>query len=409
MKFNQKIVSRYSWCTLIKYHKRAFIFPKLSKINVCVYAMATPLLLGVIMVSLGVLGLTINSLTIWIFATKKNMISFFHRIFIWLLMENNVYLVCTILSSMYYDFGFKYVIWTLPYFVFPFKDISRTACLLTTICLSYERYVMCKDPGKAKRSSSLTHAKHGKCKVVKEMSCVIIFSFLYNFPRFFAYTLPTNPFEERPQPTNLRNDASFKLYYKGVRWIIFTTISLAILIFLNWEVYRRINNMLKDCNCTSATNEGTPIILEKNNNFGMNVQFLKLVRRREKLVFALFLLVACNLICNSLKVAEETIQAFDLATDGLRELQMFARLMLTINSSVNVLIYYTSDKKFRKYFLSYVKRSIYLVSCKYFFKPEIENAKHKTNESTIPSSLPRRYSKRCSKEFKSTKIQVDYK
>ena len=104
---------------------------------------------GGIKTVLGFAGFILNSLAIWIFITKKRMKSMFNRTFIYLLVANNLYLVCETLLTMYYNFGFKYVVWTLPYVAIPVKGISRTAGLLITICLSYERFVICGDPGKS--------------------------------------------------------------------------------------------------------------------------------------------------------------------------------------------------------------------------------------------------------------------
>ena len=355
-------------------------------------------LLGLIMVSLSIIGITMNSLGIWIFITKKKYNSSFHRILTWLLIGDNLYLFCTIISSFYFDFSFKEVIWILPYFVLPFKDIARTVCLLTTIYLSYERYLICEDPGKLKRSTKKHEARHGKCKLIKVMVFVWIFSVFYNILRFFVYTIDdnlikctnpkmvqldrpilTNNNTNRLQKTCLRDNEDYKLYYKGVRWIIFTSFTLGFLVFLNWMVYDKINQTLRSCNRKQVSKED---ILLENTNSKINLQFFKIMHRREKLVFTLFLLVICNLICSSLKLAEETIQALDLRPDGLKELQMLARLMITINSSINALIYFTSDKKFRYYLLSDIKRSINFVSCKYFFQLELKNDKPKKNRSS---------------------------
>ena len=77
------------------------------------------------------------------------------------------------------------------------------------------------------------------------------------------------------------------------------------------------------------------------------MQIFKIMQKRHNLVLALFLLVLCNVICYSLKLAEETIQALGYDPDGLEELRRLARLMITVNSSIDALIYYISDKKFR--------------------------------------------------------------
>lgn len=350
--------------------------------------MAASKLLGVIMVFLSVMGLTLNSLAIFVFVKRKNTKTLFHRILVCLLMENNVYLLCTMFSSLYYDFEVKYLIWTLPYFAFPFRAISRTACLLTTIYLSYERFVICCDPQKLKRSGTLNSGRQENIKMTRNVIFIILFSIIYNIPKFFTYKLPTKPYQDNPKQTNLRHDPNYKLYYKGVIWGLFTVISLTILIFLNWKVYKTINQTLLVCDPTTTNNnEGissgmTENITNKENTKMINMQFFKIMQKRHNLVLALFLLVLCNVICYSLKLAEETIQALGYDPDGLGELRMLARLMITVNTSMDALIYYISDKKFRTDISFYIRQSMAFISCGYFIKPEI---KHSNSIRIIPT------------------------
>ena len=140
--------------------------------------MSASISLGTLMVVLATLGIVGNTMVIYIFTTKKKMRTLFHYILICLLLSDNLYLVCTLLGAINFDFGVKSLVWTMPYFVFPFKDISRTACLLTTIILSYERYSICCDPKKFKRSNSISSEKKNKYKLIMVMISVWTFSIL---------------------------------------------------------------------------------------------------------------------------------------------------------------------------------------------------------------------------------------
>ena len=339
-------------------------------------AMAQAVLLGSIMVTIAIVGITMNTLAVCIFATRKKMKSLFHRILMCLLLADNLYLACTILSSVYFDFDIDDIVWIMPYFVLPFKDISRTACLLTTIALSYERYSICCDPKKIKRSSQTSMSgDYNKYKIYAIILSVWVFSVVYNILRFFVYCIDsTDPEVYSLQKTKLRENSDFKLYYKGIRWIIFTLMSLATLIFLNWKVYTHVTQSLRDCGRKSSATineDNTPRpSFHEEYNYRMSKQLLGIIRRREKLVFALFVLVLCNLIGNSLKMVEETIQAIGIKPDGLRTLQKIARLMLTLNSSVNAIIYGFSDRKFRRIFFSIIMNAINFISCNSFFTNE---------------------------------------
>ena len=368
---------------------------------------------GVIKTLIGSTGFFINCLGIWILFSKPKMRTLYHYIFACLLISNNLYLFCSTLTTLFYEFECKSVLWTIPHFAIPFEDISLTANLLTTICLSYERFVICADPTKYRRQKSLT-TRSWHHKIVKYMCLIVLFSITYNLPRFFTYKMPEPNQKQKPQKTSLRNDSDFKLYYKGVRWIIFTTISLSTLLYLNWEIFQRITKIL----ISPTPNVNKKVIdvsnIEKTKPFGMKVQLMKLIRKRERLIFALFLLVIVSLICSSLKLAEETIQAMGIGkkTDGIRELKMFARVMLVVNSSVNVWIYCLSDKRFCNYFFSYFMLMIYFVSCKYVCKPSsamqngIKNRRYELSSVTDSSIRSRRSSKRHSAKRTSKKYAL---
>ena len=113
----------------------------------------------------------------------------------------------------------------------------------------------------------------------------------------------------------------------------------------------------------------------------MNKQLFKIIRKRENLVFALFALVICNLICNSLKMIEEMIQGLNYSPDGLGTLKVIARLMVTMNCSINFLIYCFSDKQFRVHLNRILVNLLHLIFCKYFSKDLI-----KIVNNQLPSS-----------------------
>ena len=319
----------------------------------------------------------------------------FHYILICLFLSDNLYLVCTLLSAIHFDFGVKGLVWTMPYFVFPFKDISRTACLLTTIILSYERYSICCDPKKFRRSNSISSEKKNKCKLMLVMTSVWTFSIVYNILRFWAYTLKTGSGAIELKKTRLREDPDYKLYYKGVRWVIFTIVSLGMLIFLNWKIYKYVSQSLKGCEKTSPGTEKEGVVSGDTmfpgiRNSRMHKQLFKIIRKRENLVFALFALVICNLICNSLKMIEEIIQGLGYRPDGLGTLKDIARLMVTMNSSVNSLIYCFSDKQFRVYLDGILVNLLHLISCNYLSKDLIKNKKRNSDRSSSQTNEVRK-------------------
>ena len=82
---------------------------------------------------------------------------------------------------------------------------------------------------------------------------------------------------------------------------------------LKLEIYKNVSQSLKGCDKTSPGTEKKCVVAGDTTfpgirNSRMNKQLFRIIRKRENLVFALFALVICNLICNSLKMVEEIIE-----------------------------------------------------------------------------------------------------
>ena len=173
---------------------------------------------------------------------------------------------------------------------------------------------------------------------------------------------------------------------------------------MNWEIFQRIAKLLTDANPIIRKNEENADDTEKSQLIGTKVPLMKLIRKRERLILALFSLVIVSLICSSLKLAEETVQALNIgdckSIRGLKELQMFARAMRVINSSVNVWIYCISDKRFIGYFFSYFKRTIYFATCKYLCKPKLQNETKRRISKFSSTVTDSQYSQRSRRSAK---------
>ena len=87
---------------------------------------------------------------------------------------------------------------------------------------------------------------------------------------------------------------------------------------------------------------------------------------------------------------EEIIQGLGYRPDGLGTLKDIARLMVTMNSSMNSLIYCFSDKQFRVYLDGILVNIIHLISCNYFSKDPIKNKKHNSDRSSSQTNEVRK-------------------
>ena len=88
--------------------------------------MSASISLGTFMIVLALIGIVGNTLAVYIFTTEKKMRTIFHYILICLLVSDNLYLVCTLLGALHFDFGVKELVWTMP--------VSYTHLTLPTIC-----------------------------------------------------------------------------------------------------------------------------------------------------------------------------------------------------------------------------------------------------------------------------------
>ena len=136
---------------------------------------------GVFKLFVGNLGIFMNTIGVWILITQKRMQNMFLHILTCSLICDNGYMAMEMLSTLYHEFKVGFLIWILPQFVYPFKEIFYTCNILVTIGLSYERYTLISDKKGYKQAMEVANFRHKRLKkyiITNANSAVVYFSFL---------------------------------------------------------------------------------------------------------------------------------------------------------------------------------------------------------------------------------------
>ena len=321
---------------------------------------------GILKLCLGCFGIFMNSLAISILVTQKKMQSMFLHILTCSLICDNGYMLMEMLTTLFYEFKVNDLVWIIPHFAFPFKEIFYTSNILITLALSYERYALISD-SKGYRTT-MTIAKFRYERLRKYILMIAFFSIAFNFPAFFTHSIssvtPNNctSFKWKVSKTDLRRDATYKLLDKLVKWSIFLVVSFALLIFFNWKLFLQVKEKLEMRNRLVSTN-GEENANENNENVGKFRQIwemLKKLRKQEKFTVALFALVTSFFFCNIWFLLEVIFKGTGIKE---RNYEIISRLMRMLNACTNVFIYCIVDRSFKRYLKNYLKRIPYLMTC----------------------------------------------
>lgn len=272
-------------------------------------------------------------------------------------------------NIMYFDFEIEAIIWIIPYFSIPFLEVSHTANVLMTICLSYHRYRVTFYPSKYKSGMGLLKNRYHPLQ--KYIFCVVTVSMLYNIPKFLLFEVVPSEKNEggfKISKTRLYENYQFQFYYIGCSWILFMILSFLVLIYLNWRIFRDLNEHTR-----RATWKGNKLLQGKVTTTSAEVQKQQdemkkndsiILRKTEKLSHALLALVAVFLFCTSWKLVEEIMDGFKLKPYWEDNFEVIVRLFLVLNSCANVFIYGMVNNRFKQHVIDFLKGIVKVMACK---------------------------------------------
>ncbi|XP_014260532.1 FMRFamide receptor [Cimex lectularius] len=223
--------------------------------------------------------------------------------------------------------GYYYRVYPfLSYVMYPLALIAQTLSVYLTLTVTLERFVAVCHPLRARSLCT-----YGRARMY--VILIIIFSTAYNVTRFFEvnlieeYHFAYNMTIYRPVPSALRNNEAYIYVY--IHWFyllfiyVFPFICLAL---LNSAIYRQVRK---------ANKERQQLSRHQKKEIGLATMLLCVV-----IVFVL---------CNILALATNVLEAFyGIILDRMVKL---SNLLVTINSSVNFIIYVIFGEKFKKLFL----------------------------------------------------------
>ncbi|XP_044757037.1 FMRFamide receptor [Coccinella septempunctata] len=225
--------------------------------------------------------------------------------------------------STYYYFIYPHIV---PV-VYPLALISQAASAYLTFFVSLERFVAVCHPLKVRSLCTYGRARFYVIGII----CV---SALYNISRFWESSIQAEWWPEQnitvycPSPSYLRRNPTYRTIY--IHWCYFIFIYLIPFMgiaVLNAMIYRQIRRANRE-----------------------RQRLSRLQKREIGLATMLFCVVAVFFICNLPPMVINIIETFGLEYD-LSMLINISNLLVTINSSVNFIIYVIFGEKFKRLFL----------------------------------------------------------
>lgn len=329
----------------------------------------------------GMMGLLLNLLAMWILLTPSMWNNFFNRLILCLSGYDSVFILCGLLEIFRRKFYFSYIQqYMFANFFYPFRSMAMCCSIYTTMALTLERYQAIISPIQYRnRSANTSLGKRLFIYIVPIMLC----SFLYYLPKFFDLivteetecqfnnhsTASSNNSEllvndegEHPQdcqtkhsinPTMTRINPQYIFWYLNVSNLMVTCVlPIGLLVFMNCRIATSLNEYRqRRPTATTKANE-TPAIKAKATRPKTNSDV--------KQTFMLFSIVILFVLCHSLRIILNITEFLSLETlatqrekgcDGISFWQHIcmplSEFLLLFNSSANFFVYMLFDKGFQ--------------------------------------------------------------
>ncbi|CAK9812881.1 FMRFamide receptor [Anthophora quadrimaculata] len=224
-------------------------------------------------------------------------------------------------------FDYKFIVYPkIVRFLYPLSCMAQIATVYLTLTVTLERYIAVCHPLKAR-----SFCTYGRAQLA--VLVIVIFSFIYNLPKFWEVDFYTeihwkyNVTVYCLYPADLRsNDLYVTLYVHWMYFFICYLFPFLALVIFNAAIYQRVRKANRD------------------------LQQLSRHQRREiGLATMLLCVVIVFLICNILPLASNIHETF--LNDPPLWLVQTGNLLVTINSSINFIIYVIFGRKFKRIFL----------------------------------------------------------
>lgn len=290
---------------------------------------------GIVLNVVGLLGLIGNIISM-IILSRPQMRSSINYLLIGLARCDTVLIITSILlfglpaintyTGYLFEYHFRAYAFIAP-FLYPISIIAQTVSVYLTVIVTLERFVAVCHPLQAR-----SYCTYGRARLYVWLT--VIFATLYNGTRFFEVDCCNISYDEKLQyimyearPTKLRRHPLYiNVYINGFYVVFIYMVPFIMLAVLNAAIYRQIQR-------ANAERQ----------------RLSRLQKREIGLATMLLCVVVVFFFCNILALVANTMEAINgLIIDQLIKT---SNMLVTINSSVNFVIYVIYGKKFKRLFL----------------------------------------------------------
>ncbi|KAG8186389.1 hypothetical protein JTE90_026807 [Oedothorax gibbosus] len=288
---------------------------------------------GVLISTVGVLGVVANLVSL-IILSRPQMRSSVNCGLQGLAVFDTMVLICAVLMLGLNKLGSR-VSWLRHYSIhlspliipvaYPVGLIAQTGSVWTTVAVTAERYVAVCHPLRAK---ALCTYRRARCLQLM----VTLAAVVYNIPRFWevehteSFSPEMNRTVYRVVASQLRvNKLYYEVYHVWLYLLVMYFIPFLVLAVLNTHIWRTVRRANVERRTLSRKQEG---------EFGLATMLL--------------CVVCVFLACNILALLVNVVEYFDVF---LPPLVWVSNLLVTVNSSVNFVIYCIFGRKFKRTFL----------------------------------------------------------
>nr|CAD7581253.1 unnamed protein product [Timema californicum] len=289
---------------------------------------------GVLLNVIGVLGILGNIISM-IILSRPQMKSSINYLLIGLARCDTVLILTSLLLFglpaifSYTGCLFTYYVKVYPHLapvLFPLALIAQTVSVYLTLTVTLERFVAVCHPLQARSLCTYGRARF-------YVIIIIVFSTLYNLPRFWDIVVLERGFDENynttiyfVQPSPLRlNPTYIKVYIHWLYLVFMYFLPFSCLALFNTAIYRQVRRANKE-----------------------RQRLSRLQKKEIGLATMLMCVVTVFFLCNILALVNNILEAFyDRSVDKLVKT---SDLLITINSSVNFIIYVIFGEKFKRLF-----------------------------------------------------------
>ena len=341
---------------------------------------------GIVLMVVGTVGLFGNTMGILFFVKHKNQMTF-HRLMILLFVCENIYLLLTILVFSAPQLNEWYRTYCLRYIVpiiLPLVQTALTGSVYSTLAISLERFLVVCRPFYTLSQRPLSTKTY--------IICIIIFSFIFNIPKFFELKTCHNFLEdtrgldinslnlersitsnsmsdlktetdlnctkEGYKATNLRlNSVYYSIYLFWMNLVFMGIIPYVTLVVLNSRILNNLRLHLQHRNQCSVL-ESRPPNSGDTTFHECCIPFTKTKKNQILLAKTNLVIVLTFILCHSLRwipnIYEFIYKEMYDESSWVQSVECISHLLITLSSSVNSYIYrFTHFNVFSK-----IKRSI---------------------------------------------------